>query len=143
MSPSSPARKIALTGQFRAASSTSSVGAPSGSTTIALPSSSSWKTSGAVETQSPEPMQRSRSTSTRMRFLGESSAIPKANGNGGPARHQVWDELAWVQVLDGVVIEEIRADAGGVSALREKYPAYRDRLPPGPLLHLVPERVLF
>src|SRR5919108_1862078 len=52
----------------------SSLDAPSGSTTTALSSESSWKTSGAVSTQSPDPMQRDRSTSTRMRLFGESSS---------------------------------------------------------------------
>src|SRR5215218_778015 len=72
MSPSSPTTKIALTGQLPAAVTTSSRGAPSGSTTTALSSSSSWNTSGAVSTQSPEPMQSARSTVISMRFAGES-----------------------------------------------------------------------
>jgi tRNA (cmo5U34)-methyltransferase len=62
-SPLSPRTKMAVTGQFPAASSTRSTGAPSGSTTLALSSSSSSNTSGALSTQSPDPMQSARSTS--------------------------------------------------------------------------------
>src|SRR5918992_474014 len=81
-SPLSPTTKIALTGQLPAAVSTSSSGAPSGSTTTAFSSSSSWNTSGGVSTQSPEPMHSDRSTVTSIRFCWESS------GTSGTAAQQ-------------------------------------------------------
>src|SRR5829696_2322099 len=65
----------------------SSAEAPSGSTTTALSSSSSWNTSGAVSTQSPEPMQSPRSTVISMRFLGESSGMRPPGGSATATHH--------------------------------------------------------
>jgi PPOX class probable F420-dependent enzyme len=53
-----------------------------------------------------------------------------------------WAQLAWVQVLGRVELLEPADDDVGMSALAAKYDAYRDDPPPGPLLKLVPERVL-
>jgi PPOX class probable F420-dependent enzyme len=52
-----------------------------------------------------------------------------------------WTQLAWVQILGDVTIEDIYPEA--LEALQHRYPAYRDRPPPGPLLKLRPKRVLY
>jgi PPOX class probable F420-dependent enzyme len=53
-----------------------------------------------------------------------------------------WRELAWVQVLGRVELLDA-ADAGpALEALAAKYEPYRAEPPPGPLLRLVPERLL-
>jgi PPOX class probable F420-dependent enzyme len=51
-----------------------------------------------------------------------------------------WTRLAWVQILGDVTIEAVDPEA--LKALQHRYPAYRDRPPPGPLLKLRPMRVL-
>ena len=56
---------MALTGQLVAASCTVSSGSPSGSTTMAMPSSSWSKVPGAHIEQLPDAMHRSRFTSMR------------------------------------------------------------------------------
>jgi PPOX class probable F420-dependent enzyme len=53
-----------------------------------------------------------------------------------------WRELAWVQVLGRVEILDVERSPGAVEALAAKYPQYRDKPPPGPLLKLIPERAL-
>ena len=56
-----------------------------------------------------------------------------------------WAELAWVQVLGAVEVLET-ADgtaAAGLEALAEKYGQYREAPPPGPVIRLVPRRVLW
>jgi PPOX class probable F420-dependent enzyme len=53
-----------------------------------------------------------------------------------------WSALAWVQVLGRVEILAAQDDPAGMDALVAKYAPYRDELPPGPLLRLVPERTL-
>jgi PPOX class probable F420-dependent enzyme len=54
-----------------------------------------------------------------------------------------WSALAWVQVLGSVrVHDDLAAHPGAADALAAKYAAYRERPPSGPLLELVPERVL-
>jgi PPOX class probable F420-dependent enzyme len=55
----------------------------------------------------------------------------------------VWDQLAWVQVLGRVSILETAEGAAGLEALRAKYEQYREEAPPGPLLALEPERYLW
>jgi PPOX class probable F420-dependent enzyme len=51
-----------------------------------------------------------------------------------------WGELAWVQVIGETAIVEIAGHEGVLKALAARYPAYRERRPPGPLLQLTPER---
>jgi PPOX class probable F420-dependent enzyme len=53
-----------------------------------------------------------------------------------------WERLAWVQLL--VRVEVVRAEdaAAALGALAAKYPQYRERPPPGPLLRLGTERAL-
>ena len=51
-----------------------------------------------------------------------------------------WTKLAWVQVLGTATVEPL--DARALAALQHRYPAYRDRPPPGPLIRLSPSRVL-
>jgi PPOX class probable F420-dependent enzyme len=51
-----------------------------------------------------------------------------------------WTKLAWVQLLGDVSIEDV--DRASLAALQDRYPAYRERPPKGPLLKLRPERVL-
>jgi PPOX class probable F420-dependent enzyme len=53
-----------------------------------------------------------------------------------------WSRLAWVQVLGRIDIVEARDAPGPLEALAARYPAYRERTPPGPLLALRPERAL-
>jgi PPOX class probable F420-dependent enzyme len=54
-----------------------------------------------------------------------------------------WAELAWVQVLGPVEAIDARDAQAAIGALAEKYPPYRADQPPGPVLRLAPERVLF
>jgi PPOX class probable F420-dependent enzyme len=54
-----------------------------------------------------------------------------------------WSRLAWVQAIGRVEIVALEAHPGVLKALREKYEAYHESAPPGPLLRLVSERVLF
>jgi PPOX class probable F420-dependent enzyme len=54
-----------------------------------------------------------------------------------------WTRLAWVQVLGPVhVHDDPTTKAGAFAALAAKYEPYRHGVPEGPLLELVPERVL-
>ncbi len=54
-----------------------------------------------------------------------------------------WSRLAWVQVLGTVEVhDDPTTRAGAFAALAAKYEPYRRRVPEGPLLELVPERVL-
>jgi PPOX class probable F420-dependent enzyme len=53
-----------------------------------------------------------------------------------------WEELAWVQVLGRVELLERSAATAALEALSAKYLPYRAEPPPGPLLRLVPERLL-
>jgi PPOX class probable F420-dependent enzyme len=54
-----------------------------------------------------------------------------------------WSELAWVQVLGRVEIREPSEAGEALEALAGKYRPYREEPPPGPLLRLAPERVLY
>jgi PPOX class probable F420-dependent enzyme len=54
-----------------------------------------------------------------------------------------WSELAWVQVLGHVDVVEVREAPDALTALAAKYEPYRAESPPGPLLRLRPERILF
>ena len=53
-----------------------------------------------------------------------------------------WSRLAWVQVLGEVGVLDVASAHDAVAALAVKYPQYVDDPPPGPLLRLVPQRVL-
>jgi PPOX class probable F420-dependent enzyme len=54
-----------------------------------------------------------------------------------------WDELAWVQVLGRVEVRELAREPEALAALTAKYPPYGAEPPPGPVLRLAPERVLW
>jgi PPOX class probable F420-dependent enzyme len=53
-----------------------------------------------------------------------------------------WSRLAWVQVLGEVGVLDVGPAHDAVAALAAKYAQYVDDPPPGPLLRLVPRRVL-
>ena len=53
-----------------------------------------------------------------------------------------WAKLAWVQLLGRVTIVDVADASEAVEALAAKYPPYRERRPPGPLLRLAVERAL-
>jgi PPOX class probable F420-dependent enzyme len=53
-----------------------------------------------------------------------------------------WSRLAWVQLLGRTTVLEAGRHPEIVDVLSERYPAYREQRPHGPLLRLVPERVL-
>lgn len=54
-----------------------------------------------------------------------------------------WDKLAWVQALGDVAVIPCAEAPRAVAALAEKYALYRGEPPPGPLLRLTPERLLY
>jgi PPOX class probable F420-dependent enzyme len=54
-----------------------------------------------------------------------------------------WSALAWVQVLGRIELLRPDQDEAAFAALCAKYPQYRDDPPPGPLLCLEPDRVLY
>jgi PPOX class probable F420-dependent enzyme len=54
-----------------------------------------------------------------------------------------WSELAWVQVLGRVEMVDVSAATDALDALAAKYADYLAERPPGPLLRLTPDRVLF
>jgi PPOX class probable F420-dependent enzyme len=54
-----------------------------------------------------------------------------------------WSRLAWVQALGRVELLDIAQAADELAALGARYPQYRDAPPPGPVIALVPERILF
>jgi PPOX class probable F420-dependent enzyme len=54
-----------------------------------------------------------------------------------------WSELAWVQVVGSVDVVPAAEEPGALGALAEKYEPYRAEPPPGPLLRIAPERVLW
>src|SRR3954470_18698507 len=103
----------------------SSTDAPSGSTTTAFSSASSWKTSGAVSTQSPDPMQSPRSTSTWIRLWGESSVtrplrlpLPEARPQPGPSAIQADVDVVAVseRLVQAVLAATAPVVAVGVAA---------------------------
>ena len=53
-----------------------------------------------------------------------------------------WERLAWVQLLGRVEVLGVESGEAGLEALTGKYPQYRERRPPGPLLRLEVERAL-
>jgi PPOX class probable F420-dependent enzyme len=54
-----------------------------------------------------------------------------------------WSRLAWVQALGRVEVADVAEHQQALAALQVKYAPYRDRAPPGPLLVLRPQRVLW
>ncbi len=54
-----------------------------------------------------------------------------------------WSMLAWVQALGDVRIVAAPDASSALAALSERYEAYRDRLPSGPVLMLEPKRLLW
>jgi PPOX class probable F420-dependent enzyme len=47
-----------------------------------------------------------------------------------------WSRLAWVQLRGRVEVLPLERGHAGLDALVERYPPYRERRPPGPLLRL-------
>jgi PPOX class probable F420-dependent enzyme len=54
-----------------------------------------------------------------------------------------WSRLAWVQALGRIEVADVADHPQALAALQAKYAPYRDRVPPGPLLLLRPQRVLW
>jgi PPOX class probable F420-dependent enzyme len=54
-----------------------------------------------------------------------------------------WSRLAWVQALCRSELVEANGAPAAIEALREKYEPYRESAPPGPLIRLVPDQLLF
>ncbi len=54
-----------------------------------------------------------------------------------------WSRLVWVQAIGQVTILDAPSAPEAIAALTERYPPYRDRPPAGPVLSLVPDRVLW
>jgi PPOX class probable F420-dependent enzyme len=54
-----------------------------------------------------------------------------------------WSRLAWVQALGRIDVAAVADHPQALAALQAKYAPYRDRVPPGPLLLLRPQRVLW
>jgi PPOX class probable F420-dependent enzyme len=53
-----------------------------------------------------------------------------------------WSRLAWVQLLGRVAVLDRVEAPDALEALAARYPPYRERTPPGPLLRLSVERSL-
>jgi PPOX class probable F420-dependent enzyme len=53
-----------------------------------------------------------------------------------------WSQLAWVQVLGRAQLLEVGDAAEELAALTDRYPQYRVAPPPGPIVIVVPERIL-
>ena len=53
-----------------------------------------------------------------------------------------WSRLAWVQLVGETRVLDAAAHGDVLDALAARYPAYRERAPRGPLLQLVPRRVV-
>lgn len=54
-----------------------------------------------------------------------------------------WSRLAWVQALGSIEVADVSDHPRALAALQAKYAPYRDRAPPGPLLLLRAQRVLW
>lgn len=54
-----------------------------------------------------------------------------------------WSKLAWVQAIGLVSIVGAADGSGAIAALAERYAAYREHPPSGPVITLVPDRVLW
>jgi PPOX class probable F420-dependent enzyme len=53
-----------------------------------------------------------------------------------------WSELAWVQVLGRIDLRAVGQSAAALAALAAKYQLYLREPPQGPLLRLLPDRIL-
>lgn len=53
-----------------------------------------------------------------------------------------WEQLAWVQILGTVRVDQVADAPDATAALAAKYEPYARERPPGPLLRLAPERIL-
>jgi PPOX class probable F420-dependent enzyme len=54
-----------------------------------------------------------------------------------------WTKLAWVQLLGRIELHDAADAPEALAALTREYPPYLTERPPGPLLRLAPDRVLF
>jgi PPOX class probable F420-dependent enzyme len=54
-----------------------------------------------------------------------------------------WSELSWVQALGSVEVVAAADAPAAIATLVARYPQYRDRPPPGPVLTLRPDRLLW
>jgi PPOX class probable F420-dependent enzyme len=54
-----------------------------------------------------------------------------------------WEQLAWVQLIGTVAQLALDDRPDVLQAFEDRYPQYRERTPPGPLLRLDLERVLW
>ncbi len=54
-----------------------------------------------------------------------------------------WSQLEWVQALGPMTILEAADAPEAIAALAERYGAYRNQPPGGPVLSLAPDRVLW
>jgi PPOX class probable F420-dependent enzyme len=54
-----------------------------------------------------------------------------------------WSQLAWVQALGEVRVLDAASAPESLEALAERYRAYRERPPAGPVLALRPERLVW
>jgi PPOX class probable F420-dependent enzyme len=54
-----------------------------------------------------------------------------------------WSNLEWVQALGSVELREAGDAAAELAALRDRYPQYREAPPAGPVIVLVPDRLLW
>jgi PPOX class probable F420-dependent enzyme len=54
-----------------------------------------------------------------------------------------WSQLRWVQAIGPVTVIAAADAPEAVAALTERYPAYRERSPAGPVLSLEPDRLLW
>jgi PPOX class probable F420-dependent enzyme len=54
-----------------------------------------------------------------------------------------WSELAWVQALGRVRVLEAASAPAAIEALTTRYAQYREQPPPGPVIELTPDRLLW
>ena len=54
-----------------------------------------------------------------------------------------WSPLAWVQAIGPVTILDAADAPDAIAALDERYAAYRDHPPAGPVLSLAPDRIVW
>jgi PPOX class probable F420-dependent enzyme len=54
-----------------------------------------------------------------------------------------WSRLSWVQAIGEVTIVEADDAPDALAALRVRYPQYADRAPAGPVLSLLPDRLVW
>jgi PPOX class probable F420-dependent enzyme len=54
-----------------------------------------------------------------------------------------WTRLAWVQIVGSTTITDTAGHDDAIAALAARYPQYRELSPRGPLLRLMPARVVY